>query len=128
MAQRLHILTAFAVFGLFNGASVLTQSFVQRFQMWALSYKYDVIDNETTDRASRATSDRLSLGWGLRADFVVSGIVSQRADSLVLLTIFARGCDPVLGFLKAGGQHSDAEIAELVMIPCFDGLKSRAGI
>ncbi len=50
--------------------------------------KYDVIDNAMTDRASRLGTDRLSLGWGLRADFVVTGVVSQRADSLVLMTIF----------------------------------------
>ena len=30
----------------------------------------------------------MSLGWGLRADYVVSGIVSARGDSLVLMTIF----------------------------------------
>ena len=50
--------------------------------------KYDVIDNETTDRAARSGVDRLSLGWGLRADFVVSGVVTQRGDSLTLVTIF----------------------------------------
>jgi serine/threonine-protein kinase len=50
--------------------------------------KYDVIDNATTDRASRLGTDRLSLGWGLRADFVITGVVSQRLDSLVLMTIF----------------------------------------
>ena len=50
--------------------------------------KYDVIDNETTDRAARSGVDRLSLGWGLRADFVVSGVVTQRGDSLSLVTIF----------------------------------------
>lgn len=50
--------------------------------------KYDVIDNETTDRAARMGTDRLSLGWGLRADFVVSGVVTQRGDSLSLVTIF----------------------------------------
>jgi len=49
--------------------------------------KFDVIDTETTDRVSRSTGDRLSMGWGLRADYVVSGVVTQRADSLVLLTI-----------------------------------------
>ena len=50
--------------------------------------KYDVPDNETTDRAARNGTDRLSLGWGLRADYVVSGVVTQRGDSLTLVTIF----------------------------------------
>lgn len=44
---------------------------------------------------------------------------------LVLYTLYARACDPVLEFLKAGGQHSDAEIVELVLGTCFDGLSSR---
>ncbi|MDB5850192.1 MAG: TetR family transcriptional regulator, partial [Rhodoferax sp.] len=38
---------------------------------------------------------------------------------------YARACDPVLEFLKAGGQHSHDEIVELVLSTCFDGLKSR---
>ncbi len=50
--------------------------------------RYDVVDNETTMRAANSTDDRMSLGWGLRADYVVSGIVSTRGDSLVLMTIF----------------------------------------
>lgn len=50
--------------------------------------KYDVIDNETTDRASRGGADRLSIGWGLRADYVISGFVQQRGDSLVFMTMF----------------------------------------
>ncbi len=43
----------------------------------------------------------------------------------VLYTIFARACDPVLGFLKAGGSHSDAQIVDWVMLTCFDGLAGR---
>ena len=43
----------------------------------------------------------------------------------VLYTVFARACDPVLGFLKAGGQHSDEQIVDWVMSTCFDGLASR---
>ena len=43
----------------------------------------------------------------------------------VLYTLFARACDPVLEFLKAGGQYSDAQIIELVLSSCFDGLAAR---
>ena len=39
--------------------------------------------------------------------------------------VFARACDPVVGFLKAGGSHSDAQIVDWVMLTCFDGLASR---
>ena len=44
---------------------------------------------------------------------------------VVLYTLFARACDPVLGFLKASGQHSDAQIVEFVLASCFDGLAAR---
>jgi serine/threonine protein kinase len=50
--------------------------------------KYDVVPDEITDRATRNMPDRMSVGWGLRADYVVSGMVSTRGDSVVVLTIF----------------------------------------
>ena len=43
----------------------------------------------------------------------------------VLYTLYARACDPVLEFLKAGGQHTDAQIVDLVMTTCFEGLNAR---
>lgn len=43
----------------------------------------------------------------------------------VLYTVYARACDPVLEFLKMGGQHTHAEIVELVLSTCFDGLNAR---
>jgi AcrR family transcriptional regulator len=44
---------------------------------------------------------------------------------VVLYTLFARACDPVVSFLKEGGQFEDATIVELVLKTCFDGLSSR---
>jgi TetR/AcrR family transcriptional regulator, regulator of autoinduction and epiphytic fitness len=43
----------------------------------------------------------------------------------VLYTLYARACDPVLEFLKMGEQHTDAQIIELVLSTCFDGLNAR---
>ena len=43
----------------------------------------------------------------------------------VLYTLFARACDPVLEFLKMGQQHSDAQILDMVMSTCFNGLSAR---
>ena len=43
----------------------------------------------------------------------------------VLYTLYARACDPVLGFLRASGTYSDAQIVDLVMATCFDGLSAR---
>ena len=43
----------------------------------------------------------------------------------ILYTLDARACDPVLEFLKMGGQHDDAQIIDMVMATCFDGLAAR---
>ncbi|NMM81797.1 TetR family transcriptional regulator [Acidovorax sp. SRB_14] len=43
----------------------------------------------------------------------------------VLYTLYARACDPVVGFLKDSGQYQDAEIVDLVLRSCFDGLRAR---
>lgn len=43
----------------------------------------------------------------------------------VLYTVFARACDPVVGFLKAAGSHSDTQIVDWVLLTCFEGLASR---
>ena len=44
---------------------------------------------------------------------------------VVLYTVFARACDPVPGFLKAGGQYSDGQIVEWVLRSCMNGLAAR---
>ena len=43
----------------------------------------------------------------------------------VLYTLYARACDPVLEFLKMSELYSHAEIIDLVMSTCFDGLMMR---
>ncbi|RJP63042.1 MAG: TetR family transcriptional regulator [Comamonadaceae bacterium] len=43
----------------------------------------------------------------------------------VLYTLYARACDPVLGFLKGSGQYSSEQIIDMVLSTCFDGLQSR---
>jgi AcrR family transcriptional regulator len=55
-----------------------------------------------------------------------SGALNPRLPPIaVLYTLYARACDPVVEFLKAGGQHSHEEIVELVISTCFDGLNAR---
>lgn len=44
---------------------------------------------------------------------------------VVLYTLYARACDPVVGFLKDSGQYQNEEIVELVVRTCFDGLNAR---
>ncbi|GAC1606539.1 MAG: hypothetical protein NVS3B2_14170 [Ramlibacter sp.] len=68
-------------------------------------------------------SDRLG-GWIEQAQ--AGGAINARLPAIaVLYTLYARGCDPVLEFLRAGGQHSDEEIMDLVLSTCFDGLNAR---
>ena len=68
-------------------------------------------------------SDTLG-GWIEAAQ--AQGAINPRLPPIaVLYTLYARGCDPVLEFLRGGGQHSDEEIVELVLSTCFDGLNSR---
>lgn len=44
---------------------------------------------------------------------------------VVLYTLFARACDPVLGQLKLTGQYSDEQIIQMLLSTCFDGLAAR---
>lgn len=54
------------------------------------------------------------------------GTISADIPAIAILyTVYARACDPVLEFLKMGGQHTDAQIIDLVMRTCFDGLNAR---
>jgi TetR/AcrR family transcriptional regulator, regulator of autoinduction and epiphytic fitness len=44
---------------------------------------------------------------------------------LVLYTLYARACDPVLGVLRSTGNYRDEQIVEMVLTTCFDGLAAR---
>jgi TetR/AcrR family transcriptional regulator of autoinduction and epiphytic fitness len=44
---------------------------------------------------------------------------------VVLYTLFARACDPVLGLLKAQGNYSHDEILNFSLASCFQGLCAR---
>jgi AcrR family transcriptional regulator len=52
-------------------------------------------------------------------------MTAKLPPEVILYTLFARACDPVLGFLKAGGQHSDEQIVDWVLSTCLDGLAAR---
>jgi TetR/AcrR family transcriptional regulator, regulator of autoinduction and epiphytic fitness len=55
-----------------------------------------------------------------------TGHISNKLPALVVLyTLYARACDPVLEFLKVGGQYSDAQMLDLVTGTCFDGVVAR---
>lgn len=81
--------------------------------------------------AHRGYMDRLTTLSDLLGAWIVQAqsdgtLDRQLPPEAVLFTVFARACDPVLGFLKAGGRYSDAQIVEWVMASCFGGLAARA--
>ncbi|MDT8999958.1 helix-turn-helix domain-containing protein [Paucibacter sp. APW11] len=77
--------------------------------------------------SDKAYMDRLmqlsdELGAWITAALAQGSLRSALPPELVLYTLFARACDPVLGMLRLSGQYSDEQIIELLLQTCFDGL------
>jgi len=67
-----------------------------------------------------AVSDKLGV-WISAAQR--SGTLDRKLPpELILYTLFARACDPVLGMLKASGQYTDEQIVEWLVATTFDGI------
>ena len=84
----------------------------------------------TTLMANKAYMDGLvdvsdRLGAWIEAAQADGAINSKLPAIAVLYTLYARACDPVLEFLKMGGLHENAQIIELVLSTCFEGLNAR---
>ncbi|KQV91843.1 TetR/AcrR family transcriptional regulator [Pelomonas sp. Root1237] len=70
-----------------------------------------------------ALSNRLSI-WITEAQ--TSGQLNpQLPPELVLYTLFARACDPVVALLKESGQYTHEQILDWVTSTTFDGLACR---
>ncbi|RPH67830.1 MAG: TetR/AcrR family transcriptional regulator [Burkholderiales bacterium] len=77
--------------------------------------------------ADKGYMDRLMEVSDLLGAWIVA---AQKAGQLnpklppevMLYTLFARACDPVLGLLKASGNYPDEAIVEMLLSTCFDGL------
>ena len=81
---------------------------------------------------NRAYLDRLmevsdKLGAWITAAQKAGHLNRKLPPEVALYTLFARACDPVLGLLKASGQHSDEDIIEMLLSTCFDGLSGPGG-
>lgn len=84
------------------------------------SLRAELMANRPYLDAIMRVSDVLG-GWILQAQ--ADGDIDARLPpEVVLYTIYARACDPVPAFLKAGGQYSDAQIVEFVLATCWGGL------
>ncbi len=88
------------------------------------SLRATLMDNRDYMDGLIDVSDR--LGAWIEAAQADGSIDVKLPAIAVLYTLYARACDPVLEFLKMGGQHNDEEIVDLVMRTCFDGLNARA--
>lgn len=82
-------------------------------------------------RANRAYTDALFA----LSDVLGAWITQARADGqlnaelppeMILYTLYARACDPVLGLLKASGNHSDAQLVEWLVTSTLEGIGKRA--
>ncbi|PWB17202.1 helix-turn-helix domain-containing protein [Comamonas sp. JNW] len=71
-----------------------------------------------------ALSNRLSI-WITEAQ-TRGQLPAASPAELVLYTLFARACDPVLGLLKDSGQYSDDQIIDWVTGTTFHGLAGPA--
>ncbi|MGE0100591.1 MAG: TetR/AcrR family transcriptional regulator [Hydrogenophaga sp.] len=85
-------------------------------------------------RASLTTNKAYVDGLMDVSDRLGAWITAAQADGslnnalppiAVLYTLYARACDPVLGFLKSHGQYSSEQIIDMVLGTCFEGLRSR---
>ncbi len=62
------------------------------------------------------------LGVWITAAQQEGRLSTKLPPEVILYTLFARACDPVLGLLKVSGNYSDEQIIEMLLSTCFDGL------
>ncbi len=66
-----------------------------------------------------------TLGSWIEAAQEAGHISAKLPAVVVLYTLYARACDPVLEFLKVSGQYSHAQMLDYVTSTCFDGVAAR---
>jgi hypothetical protein len=87
------------------------------------SLRATLISNQDYMNGLIEVSDR--LGAWIEAAQARGSINPHLPAIAILYTLYARACDPVLEFLKMGAQHTDAQIVDLVLSTCFEGLNAR---
>jgi TetR/AcrR family transcriptional regulator, regulator of autoinduction and epiphytic fitness len=65
------------------------------------------------------------LGVWITAAQAGGDINPKLPPEAVLYTLYARACDPVLSYLRAGGHLSDEQVIDIVLSTCFEGLATR---
>ena len=77
--------------------------------------------------SNRSYLDRLMQVSERHGEWITAGQRAGRLDpalpaEVILYTMFARACDPVLGVLKESANFSDEQIVEMLLSTCFEGL------
>lgn len=89
------------------------------------SLRAELLANKTYLDLLMQVSERLG-GWIQQAQ--ADGDIDPALPAeMVLYTVYARACDPVPAFLKAGGAFGDTQIVDLVTNTCLRGLRKPAG-
>ena len=106
---------------------------------WALEVQLagdmPTVPSQNSSLRAELMASKSYLDAILRVSEVLGGwIVQAQGDGdidpalppeVVLYTIYARACDPVPAFLKAGGSFSDAQIVDMVLATCWGGMRRR---
>ena len=109
---------------------------LQAITRWALEVQLagemPTVPSQNSSLRAELMANKAYLDAIMRVSDVLGGwIVQAQADGhinpklppeVVLYSIYARACDPVPAFLKAGGNFSDEQIVELVLATCWQGL------
>ena len=87
------------------------------------SLRATLMDNRDYMEGLKDISERLSA-WIESAQ--AAGELNPELPAIAILyTFFARACDSVVEFLQMGGLFTDAQITDLVLSTCFEGLNAR---
>ena len=106
---------------------------------WALEVQLagdmPTVPSQNSSLRAELMASKSYLDAILRVSEVLGGwIVQAQGDGdidpalppeVVLYTIYARACDPVPAFLKAGGSFSDPQIVDMVLATCWGGMRRR---
>jgi TetR/AcrR family transcriptional regulator, regulator of autoinduction and epiphytic fitness len=87
------------------------------------SLRATLVGNKAYVSSLMEISDTLG-GWVETAQ-ADKDISSKLPAIVVLYTVYARACDPVLEFLKASELYSETQILDMVQMSCFEGLCQR---
>lgn len=111
--DRLKRLLSWALHERAAGRMPLLPSTSQAVQQALLANRDYMMALEDVGNAIAELVEQAQQQGRLRADLPVP---------VMLYAIYARSCDPSFDYLRASGQWTDAEVIEMMISTCFDGL------